>query len=362
MNRRNTTFVFAGVRLGIFTVIALVVISGLVIIMGGLRFSSQAEYKAVFASASELKPGDDVRIAGVAVGSVTEVEIHRRDQALVTFEVEDGVPLTRESRAKVRFLNLIGDRYMSLAEGKEGAPRLPDGATLPIDRTTPAINLTALFNGFQPLFAALNPEDVNKLSINLVRVLQGEGGTVQELLANTASLTNTLADRDQLIGEVITNLSALMKTVDDHHEELDELITSMRSWFGDLAKDRKVIGSSLANISEVSETIADLLTEGRPLLKKDVAQLRRLFTILAKPENKAYLDRTLDLLPEMLAAQTRIGVFGSWYNYYLCEFQGGVVLPSVLMDALPPDVQAYMSEFTMVSTADRCKPRAGGED
>ncbi|MGH8939232.1 MAG: MCE family protein, partial [Actinomycetes bacterium] len=92
-----------------------------------------------------------------------------------------------------------------------------------------------------------------------------------------------------------------------------------------------------------------------PLLKKDVAQLRRLFTILAKPENKKYLDNTLDKLPEMLAAQTRIGVYGSWYNYYLCEFQGGVVLPSELMDALPPDVQAYMSEFTMVSKAQRCQ-------
>ena len=229
-------------------------------IMGGFGLGSQTEYKAVFSSASELTSGDQVRIAGVVVGKVTEVEIHRRDQAMVTFKVNDDVPLTQDSRASIRFLNLIGDRYMSLSEGKEGAPRLAAGATMPLDRTTPALNLTALFNGFQPLFAALRPEDVNKLSLNLVRVLQGEGGTVQELLANTASLTNTLADRDQLIGEVITNLSALMGTVDDHHQELDELITSMQGWFGDLAKDRKVIGSSLANISALTKAVADLLT------------------------------------------------------------------------------------------------------
>ncbi len=118
-------------------------------------------------------------------------------------------------------------------------------------------------------------------------MLQGEGGTIQELLSNTASLTSTLADRDQLIGDVITNLSSLMKTVDDHHQELDELIVSMKSWFGDLAEDRKVIGSSLTNIADVTETVADLLTQARPLIKEDVAQLRRLFTLLAKPENKA---------------------------------------------------------------------------
>ena len=252
MNRRDATFTLAAIKLGIFIVVSLLVTGLLVVIMGGIGLGSQTEYKAVFSSASELAKGNQVRIAGVTVGKVTDVEIYKRDQAMVTFKVDDDVPMTQESRANIRFLNLIGDRYMSLSQGKQGAPRLKAGATIPIDRTTPALNLTALFNGFQPLFAALNPEDVNKLSLNLVRVLQGEGGTVQELLANTASLTNSLADRDQLIGEVITNLSTLMGTVDDHHQELDELITSMKAWFGDLAKDRKVIGRSLANISEVT--------------------------------------------------------------------------------------------------------------
>lgn len=355
MNRRDVTLTLAAVRLGIFIVVALAVTGLLVVIMGGIGLGSQKEYKAIFSSASELTSGNQVRIAGVVVGKVTDVEIYHRDQAMVTFKIDEDVPLTRESRANVRFLNLIGDRYMSLSEGKQGAQRLEAGATMPLDRTTPALNLTALFNGFQPLFAALNPEDVNKLSLNLVRVLQGEGGTVQELLANTASLTNTLADRDQLIGEVIANLSELMGTVDNHHQELNELITSLRSWFGDLAKDRKVIGSSLGNISEVTEEVAELLTRSRPLLKEDVAQLRRLFTILAKPKNKAYLDKTLDTLPGMLSKQTRIGVFGSWYNYYLCEFHGGVVLPSELMNLLPPDVQKSMADFTVHSSAKRCQ-------
>ena len=352
---RNVTFTLAAIRLGIFVVVSLAVTGLLVAIMGNFGFGAQKEYKAVFASASELTKGNQVRIAGVVVGKVTEVEIYRRDQAMVTFKIDEDVPLTRDSRANIRFLNLIGDRYMSLSEGKEGASRLAPGATIPLDRTTPSLNLTALFNGFQPLFAALNPEDVNKLSLNLVRVLQGEGGTVRELLANTASLTNSLADRDQLIGEVIANLTALMTTVDDHHQELDELIINLKSWFGDLAKDRKVIGSSLKNISEVTETVADLLTRSRPLIKEDVAQLRRLFTILSKPQNKEYLDMTLELLPKMLEKQTRIGLFGSWYNYYLCEFQGGVVLPTELMNLLPPDAQESMSNFKMYSNAERCQ-------
>lgn len=356
MNRRDTVFALAGIRLGVFAVVSVLVTGLLVAIMGGFGLGDQKEYKAIFTSASELKSGDDVRVAGVIVGQVKDVEIHERNRALVEFTVQDDVPMTTSTHADIRFLNLIGDRYMSLSEGDDGAQRLEDGATLPVDRTSPSLNLTELFAGFQPLFSALQPEDVNKLSLNLVRVLQGEGGTIQELLANTASLTSSLADRDELIGEVIGNLGTLMETVDNHHEELDDLLVNMKSWFSDLSKDRQEIGESFDSIAEVTEEVADLLTESRPLLKDDIAQLRRLFTILAKPENKAYLDETLDKLPGMLAKQTRIGVYGSWYNYYLCEFQGGIILPSPIMDALPETVRKYMAEFTMVSKADRCKP------
>jgi phospholipid/cholesterol/gamma-HCH transport system substrate-binding protein len=352
---RDAIFAAASTRMAIFTAASVIVTGALVMIMGNLGGGDQTTYNALFSSASELVPGSSVRVAGVQVGRVTDVEFHGESDALVTFKIDSGVPLTQESRASVRFLNLVGDRYMTLDAGTGGGPRLAPEATIPLSHTTPALNLTALFNGFQPLFQALRPEDVNKLAFNLVKVLQGEGGTVQEMLASTASLTNTLADRDELIGDVIANLNALMVTVDDHHKELSELIKALRSWFGDLAEDRKEIGGSLSSISDFSETLADLLTRSRPLLKKDVAELRRLLTILNDPANKAYLDLTFDRLPIMLARQTRIGVYGSWYNYYLCEFIGGFVLPEPLWSSLPPDVQLSLSEFHLVSHADRCK-------
>ncbi|HJR90312.1 MAG TPA: MCE family protein [Aeromicrobium sp.] len=352
---RDAAFASASIRMVIFTAASLIVTGGLVMIMGNLGGGDQTTYKAVFSSASELVPGSSVRVAGVQVGKVTDVEFHGTSNALVTFEVDSGVPLTQESRASVRFLNLVGDRYMTLEAGEGGGPRLAPEGTIPISHTTPALNLTALFNGFQPLFQALRPEDVNTLAFNLVKVLQGEGGTIQEMLANTASLTNALADRDQLIGDVINNLNELMVTVDDHHEELSDLIKALRAWFGDLADDRKTIGGSLDNISDLSETVADLLTRSRPLIKKDVAELRRVLTILNDPENRAQLDEALVLLPDMLAKQTRIGTYGSWYNYYLCEFIGGVILPEPLWSSLPEDVQLSLSEFHLVSKAERCK-------
>ncbi|EFQ82296.1 virulence factor Mce family protein [Aeromicrobium marinum DSM 15272] len=376
MRKRDAAFFLDLARFGIFALVSVIVTSALVGIIGGVGDGTFTEYRAVYTNASELAPGDDVRVAGVAVGRIKDVDFEGRDRAVVTFEVLEDVALTDRTEASVRYLNLIGDRYMALTEGPPGlgpigqdtaleqvdavAPvsagsPLEPGATLPVDRTTPALNLTELFNGFQPLFAALRPEDVNELSLNLVRVLQGEGGTVQQLLANTASLTTNLADRDLLIGEVVTNLTTLMTTVDDRNAELNALIVSLRTWFGDLATDREVIGASLPNVADLTERVAELLSDSRPALQADIAELGRLFTVLAQPENKDRLDRTLDLLPDMLSKQTRIGVYGSWYNYYLCEFQGGIVLPSEVMNLLTPEIQKNLSEFTLVSRADRCQ-------
>lgn len=355
MNRRNAVTAAAGIKLAIFTAISLVFTITLAIIMGGIGLGDRTEYHGIFSSASELKKGDDVRVAGVSVGEVTEVEIHEANQARISFTVSSDVPMTTGSQAKIRFMNLVGDRYLAIEQGDTSAPRLSEGDTLPLGQTSPALNLTALFNGFQPLFAALNPEDVNQLSLNLIQVLQGEGGTIAGLLSETAELTNSLADRDQLIGEVVTNLTTLMTTVDSNHEQLNELITQLKGWTGRVAKDRKVIGSSLDNISQLSVTLSDLLTRTRPLLKKDIAQLRRLFTTLSKPENKAMIDQTLEVLPVMLARQTRIGVYGSWYNYYICEFTGGIILPEQIASTLPKDVRDQLAAFVLHSTEDRCK-------
>jgi phospholipid/cholesterol/gamma-HCH transport system substrate-binding protein len=319
----------AATKLAVFTVVSVLVTGLLAVIMGHVGFGSQTEYHAMFTSASELKKGDDVRVAGVSVGEVKDVQIADRDHAEVTFKIESGVPMTTSSGAQVRYLNLVGDRYLALTQGKPGAPRLQPDATIPMSQTTPALNLTELFNGFQPLFQALTPKDVNDLSMNLVRVLQGEGGTVQSLLAHTASLTNTIADRDQLVGQVVDNLSGTLDTLDAHHRQLTQVLEQLRGWLGNLAHDREAIGASLQNVSTLTNQVARLVAGARPYAKEDIAQLRRVMHILNKPENRKIMSQTLARLPTTLRRQARIGTFGSWYNYYLCDFDGRVILPKL---------------------------------
>jgi phospholipid/cholesterol/gamma-HCH transport system substrate-binding protein len=354
---RNSQTASAAIKLGIFTLASLFVTGLLAAIMGNLGFGAAHQYRAVFSSASMLQKGDDVRVAGVSVGEVNKVEHFQQSMALVTFTVKAVVPMTTATRAEIRFLNLVGDRYLALEEGKDaGAAPLAVEGMIPVTQTEPALDLTALFNGFQPLFTALNPKEVNELSLNLVQVLQGEGGTVKSLLAHTASLTTTLADRDQLIGQVITNLDGTLTTVDQHHQQLNRLIVGLRGWMTELATDRKAIGSSLASISSLTRTLADLVSGARPLVKSDVAKLRQLSQLLNDPKNTATIVDLLDKLPEMMKDQTRTGTYGSWYNYYICGAGLHIDLPRELT-RLPvfSQLAGQLSDINVRSTAKRCQ-------
>ncbi len=346
-------------KLAAFTTVSLLVTGLLAVIMGNIGFGPRSEYQAVFANATMLEKGDDVRIAGVNVGEVKKVEHFERSRALVTFRVDAKVDLTTSSRAEIRFLNLIGDRYLALERGTgfEDAEKLDDGARIPIGNTKPALDLTTLFDGFKPLFAALTPDQVNELSMNLVQVLQGEGGTVKSLLDHTASLTSTLADRDQLIGDVVTNLSQTLQTVDERHEQLSTLVIELKDWMTDLAKDRDTIGSSLDNISELTVAVADLLRRGRPLVKEDIAALRELSALLNKKENRANLSELLERMPETMRDQTRTGTYGSWYNYYVCGVSARIKLPIIGDLPILKEIQEYIGKFEFKSTAPRCQDR-----
>ncbi len=112
--------------------------------------------------------GDDVRIAGVVVGTVNSIEVVDRRVAQVDFSVDSGQRLPATTNATIKYRNLIGQRYVALDQGAGPTGELlPEDGQIPLERTRPALNLTVLFNGFQPLFQGLDPEQINKLSMCL---------------------------------------------------------------------------------------------------------------------------------------------------------------------------------------------------
>jgi phospholipid/cholesterol/gamma-HCH transport system substrate-binding protein len=310
------------VKLVIFIVVTSLATGVLVVLIGNITFQKSQDYKAVFADATGLVKGDDIRIAGVKVGSVKKVEITSRDQATVSFTVANSSILTKSSTATVRYRNLVGQRYISLTQGVGNLDRMPADATIPITRTQPALDLTVLFNGFKPLFAALSPADINKLSAEIVQIFQGEGGNLNQLLTSTASLTNTLADRDQVIGQTIDNLNSVLGTIAGRDKELGQLIVQFKNFMAGLVQDKDVILGSLDSVSALANQTADLTVGIRPALVQDVKHLRSVATNLNA--GRSELDRAMQILPIKLEKIGRTAIYGSFFNFYLCQFQGNV--------------------------------------
>jgi phospholipid/cholesterol/gamma-HCH transport system substrate-binding protein len=313
------------VKLLIFIVVTTLATSVLVMTIGNVSFSAKSDYNAEFVDATGVVKGDDVRIAGVKVGTVKDIQIVDRTHALVSFSVDSDTSLSQATHASIRYRNLVGQRYISLTDEIGDSGKLDSGDTIPVSQTSPALDLTVLFNGFKPLFQALSPEDINKLSYEIVQVFQGEGGTIEGLLSHTASVTSTLADRDQLIGDLIDNLNEVLGHIGDRDTQLSRLITTFRTFVGGLKDDREAILGSLDQISQLSVQTADLVSGIRTPFVSDIHQLRRFAGNL--DSGKAELDRALQVLPIKLNKVGRTAAYGSWFNFYLCHFQGRVRLP-----------------------------------
>jgi phospholipid/cholesterol/gamma-HCH transport system substrate-binding protein len=311
-----------------FSVFALVTIAATALLAAtivNMSFTSRDTYHAVFSDVTGLETGDDIRVAGVRVGQVEGIRIKDRTLAEVTFTVAADRPLLTSTHAVVRYRNLVGQRYVALTEGTGDGTRLRPGGTIPLSRTQPALDLNALLNGFKPLFAALSPNDVNQLATEIIATLQGEGSTVNSLLAHTASLTTTLADRDQLIGSVIDNLNTVLGTLDKRGARFSGLLTQLRRVISGLSADRGPIGDSLVNIGALTQATSGLLTDARPALKDDIAGLSGLTGTLNKNQNT--VEGVLKRLPNKLGELTGTASYGSWFNFYLCDFDGRIVLP-----------------------------------
>lgn len=303
---------------------------------------SNDEYVAMFVDATSLNNGDDVRMSGVKVGTVQSIEIADNRLARVRFTVADSAPLTEGARANLRFRNMVGQRYIDLEPAESPGERLPAGHVFEVDDTEPALDLTLLFNGFQPLFRLLDPEDVNALSGQVIAVFQGEGATVDGLLQSTASLTSTLADRDQVIGDLITNLNSVLGVVNDRTDQLDTTIVTLQKLVSGLAQDRKSIGSTISGMGDLSESVAGLLEEGRAPLKKSITALGDLSEVLA--DNEDVIEKFIQTLPTKLDRVGRLASYGSWVNFYVCSIDGRIPLP-----------EGYYGDLGVKPVAGRCK-------
>ncbi|WP_203803350.1 MCE family protein [Mycobacterium heckeshornense] len=307
------------VKFGVFAVVMAVLTAFLFFIFGQYRTGATTGYSAIFSDASRLKSGDSVRVAGIRVGTVNSVSLRPDKKVVVKFDADRGIVLTEGTKAAVRYLNLVGDRYLELVDGPGSTKRLPAGGVIPADRTAPALDLDLLLGGLKPVIQGLNARDVNALSSALLQVFQGEGGTLESLFSKTASFSNTLADNDQTIQQLIDNLNTVVATLAKDGKKFSGAIDRLERLVTGLSDDRDTIGAAIDSLSKGTASLADLLVSARPPLAGTVEQLSRLAPLLDQDRDR--LEAALQKAPKNYRKLSRLGVFGATIPYYICALR-----------------------------------------
>ena len=304
-------------RFAIYAAVCLVGIAVVFAVFAQFRFEKANTYNAVFANVSGLRENNFVRIAGVEVGKVKKVAVQPDSTVRVQFTADESVVLTEGSRAVVRYDDLFGGRFLLLEEGAGGVKRLGAGATIPLGRTQPALDLDALIGGLRPVFRALNPDQINTISGQLIQALQGQGPTVGSVLTQAAAVSNTLADRDRLFGSLITNLNTVLGSLGDQDGQLATAVDSLSTLMTTLQERKQDLALGFRGVERIYAAGVEVLTRARTPLKKVVDQTDRVAgTLLA---DKDFLDNLINTLPDDYRIIGREGLYGDFFTFYLCD-------------------------------------------
>lgn len=311
---RNT-----GLKLTAFTLFTILVTFWLASIIGNLSlFSSTYEVDAVFSDATGILNGDPVKIGGVTVGKVTHFEVVD-GEARLTLQLKGDVDyLPTNTRAEVKYRNLLGQRVINLVEPEDPASdELVDGDTIPVENTTPALDLSVVFENLRPLIQSTNPDEINEVARGVLRVFRGHEDDLAAILGNVGDLTKTLAGRDQRLARLVTDLNGVTKVLNNQSGSIRTSLNRFTALMESLARATPTIESVVDRLNTASTKFGGLLTRNRANLDEEIADLSVILSIVN--QNLGPLDKVAKNLKEVLLATARSQSYGEWWNLYVAN-------------------------------------------
>lgn len=312
-----TNIRWIAIKLGVFTVVTIVITVWLAAIIGNLRlFSSPYELSAQFSDASGLLKGDVVKAAGVTVGRVADIRVED-GVAIVDMSVDEGVDLPAGLGAAIRFRNLVGQRMVVLIGEGSATDSMPGGYTIPLADTQGAFDLTALFNGLRPLIRSTDPGDINIVTREVTKAFQGRGAQVEGLLANLATVGEMIAGKDHQLAELLDGFGAVTSDLASRDGQLSNTLASMADLLSALAEDKDELDQALRVLDDAATRLARIVATNDSLIDAEIEDLAVILD--AVDDKRADLRRIIRALPKMLTAVERAGSYGQWSNIHLID-------------------------------------------
>ncbi|SKT69541.1 Mce family protein Mce5B [Mycobacteroides abscessus subsp. massiliense] len=298
-------------------------------------------YSAVFTNVAGLHAGDDVRVAGVRVGRVEKVALQDDALAHVTFQVQREQTLYTDTVASVTYQNIVGQRYLGLASGREESRQiLADGGQIPVERTEPSFDITKLLRGFEPLFALLDSQQVDNLSKGIVQALQGDSSSVLTLITQTSALAELFTGPDQILGDLITNLNDTVGILANQNTNLQPIISRTRELMVTLGNRRAELVASVGSITTTVNRLSTIAANIQPELNELIVREPGLTGHLSTDarDRFAYFGANLPAILKGLARAMQSGTYADVYpcdiNVTIFDFLGRLI-PDIVRAATP---------------------------
>lgn len=278
-------------------------------------FADRVTYEAEFENASGVIKGDSVKVAGVDVGRVAGTHIEE-GKAIVTFAVDREVELPQDTRAAIRWRNVLGQRFMYLFPGEDDE-LLTEGDTIRVGQTEKAGDIGALLNNTGPILQAIDPDKANAFLDSVNTALSGNEIAARQLLDSASILATDLSEIDDQIGNVVESSDEVLGTFASQDDAIHEILQGLDSLGGVLRRSTDDLNLVLTDFAAVQRHLDRLVRENAENIDVTLADLDSVTGLLAK--NKKNLKQTLCTMPTGVAGYFQTTSWGEWFNVRITE-------------------------------------------
>lgn len=305
--------------------IAVLIVVGVAVAVRNMYFRPKT-ITAYFTTATAIYPGDDVRVSGLKVGSITAIQ-PEGTRAKMTMHVDDGVPIPADAKAVIVAQNLVAARYVQLTPAyRSSGPRMGDGAVIPVERTAVPVEWDEVKDQLMRLATDLGPDSkvsgssIGRFIDSAADALGGNGDKLRQTLRQLSGVGRILADGSGNIVDIVKNLQTFVTALHDSGQQLVQFNDRLATLSSVLDDSRSELDAALTNLSSATGEVQRFIAGTRDQTSEQIARLADVTQVLV--DQKVPLENVLHITPNALVN------FYSAYNPDTGAIRGSFVLPN----------------------------------
>ncbi|MFC4608659.1 MCE family protein [Streptomyces maoxianensis] len=279
-------------------------------------------YSAAFSEAGGLKPGDEVRIAGVKVGKIDEVDLDG-DHVKVTFRVKGDPEFGTRTGAAIRIKTILGAKYLALQP--KGAGQLPSGSEIPLNRTVPAYDVVTAFSDLTTTTEKVDIDQLAKALDTISATFKDSPSDVQASIKGLSRISRTVASRDEALRELLDHANGVTGVLSKRSGDFSRVVKDGDKLFQEITRRRAAIHALLKSSAALGIQLSGLVEDNRKEIGPALKGLNAVVSMLER--NQASLDRSVKLLAPYIRVFTNTLGNGRWFDSYIQNLVAAPVVP-----------------------------------